>query len=388
MSDHRAVEFTVSIPKENYTKLTITSRDIKNIDSKEFIDIIQSDKISDMDDIDEMSDLLSTRLEKALEMLAPLTTKSVVVRRKVPWYTHVVKDQKRKVRKSEKTWRKNRSKENWINLKLECMKYNNILKSSKVQSINKKVIECEYDIKKMYRLINNIKGRTSENPMPENVSDETLVNDFANFFIDKIQKIHNALQQYDKYTQTRNTNVNILSCFKEMTEDEVIKIIGEMSPKSCELNAIPSSLLKWLVTDLAPTVTKLVNTSLTTGRFASNWKTSIIRPLLKKLGLELLLANYRPVSNLLFISKLVEKCALKQFIQHCDDQNLIPDYQSAYSSGYSRETALVKITNDILWSFEKQHASALIVMDLSATFDMVDHQILLDVLENRFRTYL
>ena len=110
-SDHRAVEFTVSILKENYTKLTITSRNIKDIDSKEFIDIIQPYEISDMDDIDEMSDLLNTRLEKALEMLAPLTTKSVVVRRKIPWFTHIVKDQKRKLRKSEKTWRKNRSKE-------------------------------------------------------------------------------------------------------------------------------------------------------------------------------------------------------------------------------------------------------------------------------------
>ena len=169
-----------------------------------------------------------------------------------------------------------------------------------------------------------------------------------------------------------------------MTEDEVIKIIGEMSPKSCELDAIPSSLLKRLVTDLAPTVTKLFNTSLTTERFASNWKTLIIRPLLKKLGLKLLLGNYRPVSNLSFISKLVEKCALKQFIQHCNDQNLILDYQSAYRSRYSTETALVKITNDILWSFEKQHASTLIVMDLSGAFNMVDHQILLDVLENRF----
>ena len=57
-------------------------------------------------------------------MLAPLTTMSVVVRRKVPWFTQEVKDQKRKLRKSEKIWRKNRSKENWMNLKLEHMKYN------------------------------------------------------------------------------------------------------------------------------------------------------------------------------------------------------------------------------------------------------------------------
>ena len=201
-----------------------------------------------------------------------------------------------------------------MNLKLEHTKYN-ILKSSKVQSISEKVIECEHDIKKMYRLINNITGRTVENPMHESVSDETLVNDFANFFIDKIQKIHDALKQHDKYTPTRNTNVYILSCFREITEDELIKILGEMSPKFCELDVIPSSLLKWLVTDLEPTVTKLVNTSLTSGVFATNWKTSIIRLLLKKLGHELLLTNYRPVSNLSFISKLVEKCALKQFIQ-------------------------------------------------------------------------
>ena len=72
----------------------------------------------------------------------------------------------------------------------------------------------------------------------------------------KLKKIHDALQQHDKYTTTINTNVNILSSFREMTEDEVIKIIGEMSPKSCELDTIPSSLLKWLVTDLAPTLDK------------------------------------------------------------------------------------------------------------------------------------
>ena len=94
--------------------------------------------------------------------------------------------------------------------------------------------------------------------MPRSDNDEALANDFANFFMDEIWKIHDALQQHDKYTPTRNTNVNILASFREMTEDEVIKITGEMSPKSCELDAIPSLLPKQLVTDLAPTLTKLV----------------------------------------------------------------------------------------------------------------------------------
>ena len=148
----------------------------------------------------------------------------------------------------------------------------------------------------------------------------------------RFRKSTTNYNKYDKYTPTRNTNVNILSSFREMTKDEVIKIIGKMSPKSCELDAIPLSLLKKAGYRSCTNCDKLVNTCLTTGRFASNWKTSIIRPLLKKLGLELLLANYRPVNNLSFISKWWEKCALKQFIQHCDDQNLIPVYQSAYRS--------------------------------------------------------
>ena len=70
--------------------------------------------------------------------------------------------------------------------------------------------------------------------------------------------------------------------------------------------------------------------------------------------------------------------------KHCNKYYLIPDYQSAYHSNYSTETALVKLPNNILWGFENKQASALIVMDLSATFDTVDHKILIDVLEKCF----
>ena len=73
---------------------------------------------------------------------------------------------------------------------------------------------------------------------------------------------------------------------------------------------------------------------------------------------------------------------LSQLKKHCNKYPLIPDYESAYCSNYSTETALAKLTNDILWGFENQQASALIVMDLSAAFDTIDHNILIDVLGN------
>ena len=117
--------------------------------------------------------------------------------------------------------------------------------------------------------------------------------------------------------------------------------------------------------------------------FVHEWKEAIIRPLLKK-GLALELANYRPVSNLTFMSKVLEKCALQQFNTHCGENSLMPKYQSAYRSNFSCETALVKIVDDILNDMECQRVTALVGIDLSAAFDTVDHDILLSVLQNRF----
>ena len=77
-------------------------------------------------------------------------------------------------------------------------------------------------------------------------------------------------------------------------------------------------------------------------------------------------------------------CMLEQLNTDCNHHDLMPDYQSAYSTDYSCETALVKLTSDILNAMEYQKAMALAVPDLSATFNTMDHGILLDVLNHRF----
>ena len=92
---------------------------------------------------------------------------------------------------------------------------------------------------------------------------------------------------------------------------------------------------------------------LTRGEFCEEWKTAIVKPLLTKPGLDLINKKYRPKSNLPFIPKLVEKCMVKQLLSHCENHDLLPDFQSAYCKHYSTETNLIKLTNDILWSMEK-----------------------------------
>ena len=103
-----------------------------------------------------------------------------------------------------------------------------------------------------------------------------------------------------------------------------------MPTKSCKLDVLSTKVLKDIITSLLPLLTKIINLSLTEGVFEEELKVAIIHPLLKKVGIDLISNNYRPVSNLPFLSKVVEKAALKQFCKHCNDNSLLPTYQSAY----------------------------------------------------------
>ena len=75
---------------------------------------------------------------------------------------------------------------------------------------------------------------------------------------------------------------------------------------------------------------------------------------------------------------------LKQLLGHCENHGLLPDFQSAYHEHYSTETSLIKLTNDILWSMERQQMTAIAILYLSAAFNTVDCEILLQILEQNF----
>ena len=219
--------------------------------------------------------------------------------------------------------------------------------------------------------------------MPQNKNDAQLAEEFTEFFIDKIDKIHQQFHNTVAYISETN-DIPQLRKFNPVTESNVEEIINSMHSKSCELDAIPMPLLKRLTRKCLPFITKIINISLTQGIFSDDWKVAIVRLLLKKAGLVLMNKNYRPVSNLSFLSKLVEKCVLQQFNAHCERYGLIPDFQSAYRKGYSTETSLMKLCNDLLWSMERQEVTMVVLLDLSAAFDTVDHDLLLTIFQNRF----
>ena len=235
-----------------------------------------------------------------------------------------------------------------------------------------------------------LKGRT-EKLYPPCSSTEELANRFADYFEQKISTIRAELdckrmEQQNSFPDTclRQSDV-LLRQFTPVTEIQLVKLIAKSVRKSCDLNPIPATVLKECLTDLLPAITKIVNVSITDAVVPSSLKDASLNPLLKKQTLPYEeFSSFRPVSNLAFISKCVEKVAAAQTCQHVEDNNLNELNQLAYKQYHSTETAMIKVRDDILRAINNNSYVILLLLDLSAAFDTVDHRILLDRLSKRF----
>ena len=210
--------------------------------------------------------------------------------------------------------------------------------------------------------------------LPLYSSQDTLANQFADFFENKVQKIKDGLPVVEAPVVSLPPCNSELCVFAPVTISVVSRIVLHqgMCPRP---NAYV--VAEGASTEHAPLMTDFINSSLQSGVVPDSMKSAAVTPLLKKPSLDInILKNYRPVSNL--SSKVLERAVASQLKAYMDYNDLHDTLQSAYNTTHSTESALLKVQNDILRTVDHSGVAVLVLLDLSAAFDTIDHSILLD----------
>ena len=167
--------------------------------------------------------------------------------------------------------------------------------------------------------------------------------------------------------------------------EQIRQVILESPAKTCSLDPLPTNILRRVVNDLEQFIWIMCNASIREGHLPVSQKAALIMPVLKKPTLDPDDAkSYRPISNLTFISKMIERLVAQQINDHLKECGLLPWLQSAYRRGHSNESALLRVISDVLAAANVGLVSRIGLLDLSAASDTVDHDILIHRLQTSY----
>ena len=259
----------------------------------------------------------------------PLNTKKVTERPYSDWYNLDIKAAKTDRRKKERIWRKTGLTVH-KQIFIAASRYVNVLVSKAKEAFYNKKFETVKTCKELFSTVNVLFGNNQTNPLP-NITESENASNFSTFFKSKIDKIRESLDNAMPSAPLFSSfHGKPLTLFDLASQDEIEKIIIESSTKHCDLDPLPTSLLKNCLPDLLPCITHIINDSLISGDVPVCYKDALVKPLLKKPGLDFnILKNFRPVSNLPFLSKILEKVVLKRLISHLNNNDLNEVFQSA-----------------------------------------------------------
>lgn len=389
-SDHSLITFCYSLPLRSPALAKIIKfRNYKNknlnlnILKHEITTSLSSSNLNS--GIADLVTYYNSTLSSLHDIHFPLIEKTIMVKESSPWFDSSIAALRKDRRKAERRWRRKGTELSRLQYVNARSLVNSKIEEKKKEYFNNEIKNCNTDQKKLWNVISKLAGCV-QYQYPSKVTPDEI----NKFFINKVETIRSELDEItytDNYSDVfLNFNTHHSSCefnqFNPITESDVVKLVNSQNKTSCSLDPFNISKVPEVLPLLTPIFTKIINACFSLGVFPSSEKLARVKPLLKKPSLDLNdLKNYRPVSNLTFLSKLIEKAILNQLIPHFNSNKCISDFQSAYRQHHSTETALCRIYNDLLHNIQNSNISILILLDLSAAFDTIDHKLLLKDLE-------
>ena len=394
-SDHWFLQFEIAsclntLPGVAWEK--ISYRDYKKLD----INAVKTDLSNILSDstfvnLDSTVELFYSTLNTVLEKHAPLSEKFIRTDLQ-PWWNSDCQRGRRIRRRAERKYNKDKNVANRRNYKFACTKASSIIDAVRNKYYKEKLDEASGNPKRTFAIINKLLNKSKKCKYPSGANDLETANNLQEFFVKKVEKIYDEIREEQSKQETPSNVHQTQACPVEKTDftnvdhDTLKEVLTEMSSTTCDLDIFPTWLVKACYQELSKILIYIVKTSLQSSCFPSQLKSAIVTPILKKPELDPDdLKSYRPISNLSFVSKLIEKCVHKDLVEYVESHDLFSEYQSGYRKHHSCDTAITRIHNDVLYGDGKQsHQGLLVLLDLSSAFDTLNHELLLNTLREMY----
>ena len=396
ISDHSLVKAITDLRTPPSTYSMRKWRDMRHIDYKALNRALLSSPLitNPAADVDQYTRDISRIVIEELDKIAPLQI-SKQVRRNLPsdrFLTAEARQSIRDRRRLERLWARTGDEVVRQQYRKMCRHTNKLINDSRTKFLSDR-INSATDIPSRWRELKKLLHPSSLCAKGTNENPAHFSTKLHKFFVDKITKLQlenktflsNANIPRDPFMYDKYFSGSVFTEFTPVTPTEVLKLLDNIKLKFSPVDLFPSSLIKSCSSSFSVIIANLANLSFTQGKFPSAFKIAQITPILKKAnGNPEEPNNYRPISNLNTISKIIERLALVRLspsIVHSPNFN---ELQSAYRKLHSTETCTLKTLSDIYQTIDSGSAALAVSLDLSAAFDTVCHKTLLSRLENMF----
>ena len=392
--DHFPVYARLNIDTPKTLPIFKTIWDYEKLDADKFtrllIDIDWRQIISQ--DIDTATYQFTSAILSAAKQAIP--TKTIRIRQAdKPWVTNELK---RNIRKRDRLFKIARHRptndeawDRWRRQRNSVTDLNRRLKQDHLTMQIQRLLEYKHDPYKYHQLLRNITGRTRREIIPPLLTSDghilTTDEDKATAFNDHFAtQSHLSVPPNHTLTTHNRGPVPTLSTIVT-TPQEVLKILNSLDPnKSCGPDHLPAKIIKLSAIIIAEPVSELFNKSFRLGIFPEMWKEANIHPIFKKKGSQSDPTNYRPISLLSTLSKVMEKIVFKNIYGHLSEHQLLSDRQSGYRPNHSTQLQLTYLCHNLYKTLDLGHNFTAIFLDISKYFDKIWHFGLLHKCENEF----